>query len=415
MSTLVTIAGITLRNAFRSRLAWTSLSLLFAAIILLPLTLRSDNTVQGHVKIITHYTLTAISLLLGITSIWVGCTAITTEIKKRTLFALTSKPVHRWQIWLGKWFGILALNAILLMISGTLVYFLSISSAKNAANTPAQESILNEQVFTAREPIYPIRTQSEFKPVGAPQNQSITWRMQLPNPYRSDQPLSIDYVFTGSAIGMYQVAQHWAVLSENKELLFETTITSAPHTPQSIRIPADLIEPGQTILLKFTNRASRPLTIVFTDQEAVRLMAGQSSFLFNYMKALLILFCQLALLGALGLAAGTLFSAPVAALTSFYCVLLIKSIPYIQRTVQNDEWAGDPTAWDSYVQGLFSGLATVLRPLENPAVYNWLSSGILIPNDLVWQNILYKLIIYSGCCALISIFVFNRKELGLAS
>ena len=32
------------------------------------------------------------------------------------------KPIARWQVWLGKWLGILSLNAVLLALAGAAIF-----------------------------------------------------------------------------------------------------------------------------------------------------------------------------------------------------------------------------------------------------------------------------------------------------
>ena len=58
------------------------------------------------------------------------------------------KPIARWQIWLGKWLGIMSLNAALLALSGGSVYGLL---QWRAARLPADEqTILRNEVLVAR-------------------------------------------------------------------------------------------------------------------------------------------------------------------------------------------------------------------------------------------------------------------------
>ena len=61
---------------------------------------------------------------------------------------VATKPIARWQIWLGKWLGIMSLNAALLALSGACVYGLL---QWRAAKLPAAEqTVLREQVLVAR-------------------------------------------------------------------------------------------------------------------------------------------------------------------------------------------------------------------------------------------------------------------------
>ena len=61
---------------------------------------------------------------------------------------VATKPIARWQIWLGKWLGIVSLNAVLLAISGACVYGLL---QWRATKLPAAEQkVLRKQVLVAR-------------------------------------------------------------------------------------------------------------------------------------------------------------------------------------------------------------------------------------------------------------------------
>ena len=44
------------------------------------------------------------------------------EIEERQLQMVDVKPIARWQLWLGKWLGIMTLNATLLLLSAGSVY-----------------------------------------------------------------------------------------------------------------------------------------------------------------------------------------------------------------------------------------------------------------------------------------------------
>jgi len=58
------------------------------------------------------------------------------------------KPIARWQIWLGKWLGIISLNAALLALSGASVYGLLLWRATRLP--PDQQAILRKEVLVAR-------------------------------------------------------------------------------------------------------------------------------------------------------------------------------------------------------------------------------------------------------------------------
>jgi hypothetical protein len=68
--------------------------------------------------------------------------------RERQVQMVAVKPVARWQIWLGKWLGIVTLNAALLALAGAGVYALLLW---RATKLPANEqAILRNEILVAR-------------------------------------------------------------------------------------------------------------------------------------------------------------------------------------------------------------------------------------------------------------------------
>ena len=61
---------------------------------------------------------------------------------------VTVKPISRWQVWLGKWLGILGLNAMLLMLSGAAIFILLQWRAGHLP--PDEQKVLRDEIFVAR-------------------------------------------------------------------------------------------------------------------------------------------------------------------------------------------------------------------------------------------------------------------------
>ena len=115
------IARQTLRLAVRSKLVLTLLALLLAAIVAVPLQVKGDGTLKGEVQVLLTYSLGLAWVLLSMATLWAGCAAISAEIRGKQAHVLLSLPVHRWQVWLGKWLGLTVLNALLLAAAGLLL------------------------------------------------------------------------------------------------------------------------------------------------------------------------------------------------------------------------------------------------------------------------------------------------------
>src|SRR5437016_9802950 len=148
MQRTLAIAWLTWKAAFRFRLFLVIAVLLLASVVGLPLLIKDDGTARGFTQILLTYTLTTISALLGISTLWLACGTLARDIEDCQLQVVASKPIARWQIWLGKWLGIMSLNAALLAISGASIYALL---QARASRLPAdQQRGLRNEVLVAR-------------------------------------------------------------------------------------------------------------------------------------------------------------------------------------------------------------------------------------------------------------------------
>src|SRR5437588_5270489 len=148
MQRVFAIARVTLKAAFRYRLVQILTVLLLGAVIGLPLVIKHDGTARGFTQILLTYTLGAIVTLLGFATLWLACGTLARDIEECQIQMVAVKPVARWQIWLGKWLGLIALDAALLLICGAAVYGLL---QYRATRLPvAERQTLRDEVLVAR-------------------------------------------------------------------------------------------------------------------------------------------------------------------------------------------------------------------------------------------------------------------------
>src|SRR5262245_13449303 len=148
MQRLLAITWLTWKAAFRFRLFLVLAVLLLGSVVALPLLIKDDGTARGFTQILLTYTLGAISGLLGLSTLWLACGTLARDIEECQMQVVAVKPIARWQIWLGKWLGIMMLNASLLALSGGSVYGLLLWRATRLP--PDQQEILRKEVLVAR-------------------------------------------------------------------------------------------------------------------------------------------------------------------------------------------------------------------------------------------------------------------------
>ncbi len=155
MQRLLAITWLTWKAAVRFRLFVVVAVLLLGAVVGLPLLIKDDGTARGFTQIVLTYTLSAITALLGLCTLWLACGTLARDIEECQIQVLATKPIPRWQIWIGKWLGIMALNAVLLALAGGCVYGLLMF---RAGRLPLdQQKILRSEVLVAETP-QPIAT-----------------------------------------------------------------------------------------------------------------------------------------------------------------------------------------------------------------------------------------------------------------
>src|SRR6266513_4632549 len=153
MQRLFAIAKWTWKAAFRFRLFWVMAGLLLICVIGLPLLIKDDGTARGFTQILLTYTLSIITTLLGFSTLWLACGTLARDIEEAQMQMVAVKPIARWQIWLGKWLGLLMLNAALLAVAGGSVYGLLRWRASRLP--PSQQEVLRKEVLVARASLKP--------------------------------------------------------------------------------------------------------------------------------------------------------------------------------------------------------------------------------------------------------------------
>jgi hypothetical protein len=142
------IIWLTFKAAFRYRLFWVLAVILLGSVVALPILIKDDGTARGFTQILLTYTLGIITTLLGIATLWISCGTLARDIEEAQIQMVVTKPIARWQIWIGKWIGLVLLNALLLIVAGGSVYFMLQWRAKRLPES--EQQILKNEIFIAR-------------------------------------------------------------------------------------------------------------------------------------------------------------------------------------------------------------------------------------------------------------------------
>ena len=461
MQRILAIAWLTWKAALRFKLFLVIAALLVAAVVGLPLIVKSDGTAQGFTQIILTYTLSAITALLGFSTLWLSCGTLARDIEECQMQVVATKPIARWQIWLGKWLGIVSLNAVLLALAGGCVFGLlqwratklpateqkalreQVLVARGAAKEPdasAEIEADTEQVFQERlkqNPDFAHLTAAERQEVRqqiregvksdlqlVPPSYQRTWKINLglaKNDLRG-RPLQLRVKFnaanrspSGTFTARWQVGD-----PPNTPYWRSEPMSLAPDTFHEFAIPPDLFDANGMLTITFVN--PNDTALIFPVEDGMEVLYPEGGFAMNFARGLGIIFCWMALLAALGLAAASLLSFPVAAFFALAMMIVVFSSGTLAESVEsgtvaagNQEKgiAGHSVA-DVVLIPAFKGVLAVVNLAKNFSPIDALSTGRCITWSELGLAFVQIVLLLGGGFAAVGIIFFNRRELATA-
>ncbi len=454
MQPLFAIARLTWKAALRFKLFVVVSSLLLVVVVCLPIVIKDDGTARGFTQILLTYTLTTITALLGLCTLWLACGTLARDIEECQVQLVAVKPVARWQIWLGKWLGIISLNAVLLALSGAAVYVLLHWRA--ARLPPDQREILQNEVLIARGSVKPPTYQAEIE---AETEQLLRERLQQttitkfdlelvrkqireqikaeyqlvpPGTYRTwevnlgmaknflrDKPLhlrikfnSAEYSTSGTFTGLWQVG-----VPDTTRIWRSEPMSLAPDTFHEFVLPPNLFDDDGTMIIAFLNLNNTAL--LFPIEDGIEVLYPAGGFTLNYMRGLGIIFCWMTLLATLGLAAASFLSFPVAAFFSMAMLVVAFSTGVLGSVVSEGtlglidttENGGGPNILDIVFVPLFAALLKIVNFARAFSPIDLLSTGRSIPWTELLRAVAQIVLLLGGMLAAFGIFTFSKREL----
>jgi len=150
MHSIWAVARNTLAQALRMKIAAVVVLLLLILLPLMSMVMDGDGTLLGKLQTFTSYGLGLISLLLCILTIAISTFTLSNDIKRKHIFLVISKPIHRWQLVLGKLVAVILLNVILLSIFSGVLYACTLLIPRMAGATEMEKIRAEAEFFTSR-------------------------------------------------------------------------------------------------------------------------------------------------------------------------------------------------------------------------------------------------------------------------
>ena len=474
---LFAVARLTIKAVVRYRLLPVLAVLLVLVVVGLPLALKHDGTARGLVQIVITYTLSAVTAILGLVTLRLATGTLARDVEDCSMQMVAVKPIARWQIWLGKWLGIMALNFALLGLSGLTIYLLI---QWRAAGLPdKQQAILKNELLISRgslkEPPPDLDAEVEkvlkerIKEIGniangadlkqvrkdvkeflksqfqvIPPQMNRGWIIQtgLARRQLADTPIYLRVKFRTAQYSLKPetYGTYWEIgppnatnrvritrpLTTDTFHEFGVNLLDAKGTPTSAPVKGgryqNLLNSEGRLFVIFHN--PNKSAVLFDLEEGLEVLYHEGGFGLNFARGVAIIFIWLGLLAAVGLAGASYLSFPVAAFFAITVLIVGLSSGTIAQVVKDGTFGstnhdtGAPEgllgAVDFIMVPLFKAAHEVLTMVNDFSPVDALSTG----RSVSWTTLLRALFqiwgLIGGVFVVFGIVAFTRRELATA-
>jgi len=438
---------------------------------ILPFVLTTEGSQKSHVQLVLLYSMVLALVLLSLLAIFMTAASMCSEVENKQVHITDPKPLKRWQFLLGKWFGAVVMCTAVLGVMTLGSYFLVsyVAQPPDLEKLPPDEAqkarkewnALAEEVFVSRKSVVAklpdvsaqaremameklakqkipwavnsaereFRRQLLFRSQTVPAGAGLGWRFGGLEPGQ-DGWLFVRFrafLSGGQDVrGVWQAFRPRVVGAEGEgtkprlvaEPIGEPVVSPpagwAPNAFHEIKFPARLIAEDGSIWLRFFNAGSGG-TVIFDVDNPVEVMQREGNFPLNYYRSLVIIMFHVALLAALGVMAGALFSFPVASLL-VVCLFIGGLIGpwFTKEFVEPNIYARLTTvtayvdrAWRAFAGGIMAVMPNFgsFSPLGN------LVNGKVVGMGQVASAGAVLFCIKGGLALLLGIYFYSRREL----
>lgn len=432
------IALLGIRAPLRSRLVLGLLGLL--AVILAGI--RGDGTEQGEMRMLLTWTLGVAAGVLGAATLWAGCAAVAADIEAGRHAPTAVSPARPFEIWLGRWLGLVVVNGALLLVAVAAAYaqlkIKGISSETtavmrrlelDATSVPVQADRLfsyaqaqgavppgasKEAVIASIEK--DLLTSSHF-PVDP--GQSWQWIFAL-RPDDAARAMTVTFKFLSSLGASSGCEGECAVLDAVGNVVSIRRIGEDDKGEVVFDVPAGAID-GSVLRVVFTNTAAAEgMSVLVRHADSMTVTVPDGGVGRNLFKCWVALLAVLSLLAAIGVACGAMFSFPVAAFSATALVLIavVGRSDFVEEVVGADHSHGGAVretvldhALDAFSKAMSSVVATTLKPMSDVEALDRLGDGIAISPRAVCKSALYTGLLLPLAFGALAALALKRREL----
>jgi len=364
MHSIWAVAKNTIAQAVRMKVAAVVFLLLLILLPIMSVILSGDGTLVGKLQSFSSYGISLVSFLLSLLTVIVSCYTLSTDLQRRTLDLVLTKPIARYQIVLGKFLGVALLNLFLLVGFACIVYGLTLAIPGLTEADDLQRAQADAEFFTARkivraevnqetilrradERLAKLQKEGQISEGTSVMKARATllaqerqaeksvavaaareWDFEGINLDRSDPNAVLFVRFKFQAVpepanseiyGLWQIGdfrQFTTGIQQQKTPVYRIPRQDTARNVHEFVVSAAAVAEDGHVMVGFFNSPEFNFSTVIFDQ--IELLYKVGSFGTNFTRIVLLIAIRLVFLAALGVSLGTWLSFPVASLVGLF-------------------------------------------------------------------------------------------------
>ena len=474
-SPVFAIASGVVREAMKLRIAVAFAAVAIVAIPLFPQWIDPLTPLRYQVQTFLARSLDTMYLVCAFLTVFLGCATVAFEIRDRQAWLTLTKPVSRFSWLLGKWLGIVVLNACILMVATVVMYGFLVQVRARPAQDLYDALAVRDEVLVARVGSVPIyeplastelqtaveeamkadpniqadlrsgdRTEIEVKKQLA-RDIAGSYYKQLrsigPNEEReyvfgglesareSEGNLSLRYKFYSGESDPNETYPVLFVFGEGdtQESTYRQFIAAQANV---VPVPASAIAEDGTLKVRIANLRFN----TSTDPGAPQFLPGKSSIAFdidglellhrvgdfgdNLVRAQVVNLLKLSFLGMLSIVCASILSFPVACLVVFTVFAAGSIAPFLATSVDEYRIRTDSTTlktFEAVIRAIAGATEFSVRSFGDAQANGPVVEGRLVSWAIVGRTFALIGVAWSGVLLLLGFAVFRRKEIAIYS
>ncbi len=383
---------------------------------------------REKVKIVESMCFRSITFFGTLSAILLSASSIPTDIDNKVLCTVTTKPVQRTNIILGKIIGFIYIIGVLLLIMGSVSYaFIRFTAVKQGDQ--GSNELLTREKYDPYE--LQITGKSANKSgnlswIGGGGRGASVWKFKGLNSKEKQGYLEIraNFLIESTRKSTGEIPIIIKVINPFSGRVLSETIDVSHNKPVSLRLDSQSLDGSKELTIDVYPENAGDFIGVCTN--SIMIFFGEKSFGYNYLKGLAILVSQFLLMVIIAISGSTFLSLPVNILFClfvFFCgniTDLMRDLSTVVNVFQTSghEHGISTVAQKTNVLVLYLDyimkkpilfLSYILPDFRFFSVGNYFIDGINIPYKKVFAGYGYAAL-YGFVCLPISFLVFKRRE-----